>query len=99
MNMGMRMSYYIDPNVMAPPFVYHPCTFVASRTAGKTLLCREDGYSMVVEPDGSQVRWEAPADPNFDSPWTQADALGDMLMFRSAAGTNPGVPRGYRMIR
>lgn len=99
------MQYYIDINATAPPFTLNPCTFVPSAVAGKTLLCREsDGASMVVEPDGSQVRWIEPGADNFDSLYTQGTVLSGHLVFRSAAGPNAptppqvlGVPRAYRM--
>ena len=93
------MSYYID---LDQPLTSHspiPCTFVASKTPAKTLLCREsDGASMVVEPDGSQTRWMPPTDPNFDSAWTQGEPLGGFIIFRSANETTKGVPRQYKMV-
>ena len=89
------MSYAID---LHSPDVLMPCSFVASVQAGKTLHVREDGFSMVVEPDGSQTRWMPPGDPNWDSPWTRGDVMAGFHVYRSANGPNPGVPRGYRMI-
>lgn len=90
------MSYRID---LKTPDVLAPCSFVASNAApGKTLSVNEDGSSMVVEPDGSQVRSVPAGDNNWDSPWTQATIISGFLVYRSAAGTNPGVPRGYRMV-
>lgn len=89
--------YFID---LKFPDVVVPCTFVASVIPGKTLLVREDGSSMVVEPDGSQSRWVPAGDPNFDSPWTQGTPLSGFLVFRSSGGpTLPGVPRAFRMIQ
>ncbi len=90
------MSYSID---LTTPDVLLPCSFVASTVApGKMLTVGEDGSSMVVEPDGSQTRWVSAGSPNWDSPWTQATPLGGFLVYRSANGVDPGVPRGYRMI-
>lgn len=88
--------YRID---LQAPSVLVPCTFVPSTaTPGKTLCINEDGSSLVVEPDGSQQRTIPAGQPNWDSPWTQATAVDGFLVFRSANGPNPGVPRGYRMI-
>lgn len=90
------MSYRID---LKAPDVLVACSFVPSTAApGKTLCVNEDGASIVVEPDGSQVRTVPAGDGNWDSPWTQATIISGFLVYRSAAGTNPGVPRGYRMV-
>lgn len=99
------MNYYLD---LDQPLTSHspiPCTFVPSVEVGKTLLCREsDGACMVVEPDGTQTRWELPGTDGYDSPYTRATALGGFLVFRSAApaGTPPpedkGVSRMYKMV-
>lgn len=101
-------AYYLD---LDQPLTSHspiPCTYVPSVNPGKTLLVREsDGASMCVEPDGSQVRWIAAGASNFDSAWTQFDALSGFAVFRSAAGAVPppptpaeilGVPRMYKMV-
>lgn len=91
------MSYRID--LQLPTVALVPCTFVPSTAApGKTLCVNEDGSSLVVEPDGTQVRTVPAGQPNFDSPYTQAEVHGDLLIYRSANGPNLGVPRGYRMI-
>ncbi len=89
------MSYAID---LHAPDVLMPCSFVASVQAGKTLHIREDGASMVVEPDGSQTRWIPAGQENWDSPWTRGDVMSGFHIYRSAAGNVQGVPRGYRMI-
>lgn len=89
--------YYIDLKV---PDTLVPCTFTASTTApGHALIVREDGASMVVEPDGSQTRWMPAGDPNFDSPWTQGTVLSGFLVYRSSNPQTKGTPRGYRMIQ
>ena len=92
--------YYVD---LTAPNIFIPCTFVASKAAGKTLLCREsDGFSMVVEPDGSQTRWEAPGTDGYDSAWTQATILSGFIVFRSASDGPPptkGVVRQWRAIQ
>ncbi len=92
------MSYSVD--VQLPHVALVPCAFVPSANApGKTLMCREsDGASAVVEPNGTQVRWVLPSDPNFDSPWTQGLVMSGFLVYRSSTPTDSGVPRGYRMI-
>lgn len=93
--------YRIDmaaPVTAIPVFV--PCTFVQSaRAPGKTICVNEDGSSLVVEPDGSQKRTVAAGADNWDSAYTQASAVDGYLIYRSANGANPGVPRAYRMIR
>lgn len=89
------MTYRIDLNA---PTVLVPCTFVPSIVAGKTLCVNEDGSSVVVEPDGSQSRTEPAGSPNFDSAWTQATVLGDLLVYRSANPTTLGTPRAYRIV-
>lgn len=93
--------YRIDmsaPVTAVPKFV--PCTFVQStRAPGKLLCVNEDGSSLVVEPDGSQTRTVPAGGDNFDSAYTQATAVDGYLIYRSADGANPGVPRAYRMIR
>lgn len=90
------MSYRIDLNA---PATLVPCTFVPSVAApGKTLCVNEDGTSVVVLPDGSQRVPSEPPGPNWDSPWTQATVLSGFLVYRSAAGADPGKSRGYRMI-
>ena len=101
-------AYYIDMLKNDPIPVFVPCTFVPSKVPGKTLITREsDNASMVIEPDGSQVRWIAPGADNYDSPWTQADVLSGFAVFRSAAGSNAppehpeqilGVPHPFRMV-
>ncbi len=89
-------GYRID---LSQPDVLVPCSFVASTHApGKTLCLNEDGYSIVVEPDGAQVRSIPPDDPNFDSPWTQGTILSGFLVYRSATDQTAGTPRGYRMV-
>jgi hypothetical protein len=88
--------YRIDLQVLAVVLV--PCSFVPSMAPGKMLCVNEDGSSLVVEPDGSQVRTVPAGDPNFDTAYTQADVCGDLLVYRSASGSNRGVPRAYRMV-
>lgn len=93
------MSYYIDLKAPETPIA---CTYEASVAApGKTLLVNEQQESMVVEPDGTQVRWMPRTDPEgrFDSAYTQGTELSGFLMFRSASGDNKGTPRAIRMIR
>lgn len=90
------MTYRID---LGTPSVTTPCTFAPSAAApGKTLCINEDGSSMVVEPDGSQVRNIPAGDPNWDSPWTQGTVYGDLIVFRSANTNTLGVPRTYKMV-
>ena len=90
------MNYSID---LTTPDVLLPCAFVPSTAApGKILTVDEQGRSMVVEPDGSQLRWVDAGAPNWDSPWTQGTPLGGFLVYRSANEHTAGVPRGYRMI-
>lgn len=88
--------YRID--LIAPSFVV-PCAFIPSTAApGKTICVNEDGSALVVEPDGSQVRTVAAGAANWDSPYTQADVIDGFLVYRSANGANPGVPRAYKMV-
>lgn len=90
------MSYRIDLN---SPATLVPCSFVASTAApGKWLSVNENGNTLVVLPDGSQRANDEPPGPNWDSPWTQAEKLSGFLVYRSANGQNPGVPRGYKMV-
>lgn len=89
------MSYRIDLNT---PNVLVPCSFVASVEAGKTLSVNEDGSSLCVEPNGSQVRTIPAGDPNWDSPYTRGTVLDGFLVYRSATASSLGAPRGYRMI-
>lgn len=92
------MPYRIDLNVN--PVVLVPCTFVPSTVdPSKTLSVNEDGSSIVVEPDGSQVRTMPAGDPNFDSAYTQGTLLSGLLVYRSASGDNLGVPRAYKVIQ
>jgi hypothetical protein len=96
----MSMAYYFDAEAPGVP-VFQPCTFVPSQTIpGRLITVREsDGAAMVVEPNGTQVRWIPPGDPAFDSPWTLGTPMGDLLMYRSASSpTDLGVPHGYRMV-
>lgn len=87
------MTYRIDLNT---PTVLTPCSLVpSSNCPGKTLCINEDGASIVVEPNGTQVRTVPAGEGNWDSPWTQADLLGDILVYRSSGG----VPRGYRIVQ
>ena len=86
-------KYLIDMHVPAVSLV--PCSIVPSVSApGMFLGIKEDGSSIVVEPDGSQVRTIPAGQSNWDSPWTQASLLGDKLVYRSSGGT----PRGYLVI-
>jgi len=86
------MMYIIDLNF---PTILIPCSLVPSTAApGKTLCINENGESIVVEPNGTQVRTIPSGQPNWDSPWTQADLLGDTLVYRSSGGK----PRGYKVI-
>lgn len=87
--------YRIDLNF---PTAVIPCSFVPSREPGKTLCLDERGRSMVVEPNGTQVRWIDPGQDNWDSEWTRGTVLSGFLVYRSASGDDPGVPRAYRMI-
>jgi hypothetical protein len=87
------MKYVIDMHVPAVKLV--PCTLVPSGNQPGYYLCvHEDGSSVVVEPDGSQVRTIPAGQSNWDSAWTQAALLGDKLVYRSSGGT----PRGYLVI-
>jgi hypothetical protein len=54
----------------------------------------ENGASIVVEPDGCQVRTVPAGQSNWDSPWTQASLYGDKLVYRSSGGQ----ARGYLVI-
>lgn len=58
------------------------------------------GASMVIEPNGSQVRWMAPTDLNFDSAWTRFTPMSGFAVFRSDSTDPPmkGVPVMFRMI-
>lgn len=95
------MSYRIDLN---SPTILTPCSFVPSaKSPGKMLSVNEDGSSVCVQPDGDEYYVNAegqrmpfvPAnDPNFDSPWTQADPIDEFLVYRSSNGA----PRAYRMV-
>jgi hypothetical protein len=77
-----------------------PCTFVPSTAnPGKLLSVNENGWSLVVLPNGQERPTAEPPGPNWDSPWTWGDPLGDLLIYRSADAAGPGVPRGYRMAR
>ncbi len=78
-----------------------PCTVIPSINAiGKMVCVNEDGSSLVVLPDGSQRSTSEPStSPNFDSPWTQADLISGVLFYRSFQGSNPGIPRAYRVYR
>lgn len=89
------MSYRID---LTTPSVLAPCSYVASVEAGKTLSVNEDGSSLCVEPNGSQVRMIPAGDPNWDSPYTRGTVIDGFLVYRSANGPNLGVPRGYKMV-
>ncbi len=86
------MKYVIDMHV--PTVHLMPCTIVASVQPGMWLCVKEDGSSLVVEPDGTQVRTVPAGQTNWDSAWTQAALLGDKLVYRSSGGT----PRGYLVI-
>lgn len=90
------MNYRID--LQQATVVLVPCAFQPSSVAGKTLCLNTDGSSLVVEPDGSQVRTVPAGEPNWDSAYTQAVVHGDLLVFQSANGSDPGVPRAYRMV-
>lgn len=90
------MSYRIDLNF---PTVLVPCTFVPSAEIGKTLCVNEDGQSLVIEPDGTQVRTMPPGDPNYDSPYTRGVLSDGFLVYRSASGENLGQPRAYKVIQ
>jgi hypothetical protein len=88
------MAYTIDMQLSPAHLV--PCSIVASTaTPGMYLQVLEDGSSVVVEPNGSQVRTIPAGQGNWDSPWTQAGLYGDKLVYRSSGG----VPRGYLVIR
>lgn len=90
--------YRIDLNAPGVP-VLIPCTFVPSQAApGKTLCVNEQGMSMVVEPDGSQVRWVPAGGDGYDSPYTQGTVLSGLLVYRSATPDSLGVPHGYKMV-
>ncbi len=91
----MASGYRID---LIAPTVLIPCSFVDSAAAGKTVCVNEDGSALVVEPDGVTVRTVPAGDPNFDSPWTQAEIKTGFLVYRSASGSVQGVPRAYKMI-
>ena len=99
------MTYVID--MQAPTTKLIPCSLQQSTVVPGMYLCvMENGWSLVVLPDGN-VRTkpspsgpvpdlEPPSSPNFDSAWTQAAFLaGDKLVYRSSGG----VPRGYLVIR
>jgi len=90
------MSYRIDLQHASVALV--ACAFVPSVAPGKTICVNEDGSSLVVEPDGSQVRTVPAGGDNWDSPYTRAEIHGDLLVYRSANGADPGVPRAYRMV-
>jgi hypothetical protein len=90
------MTYRID--LQLPTVALVPCTFVPSSVAGKTLCVNVDGSSLVVEPNGAQVRTVAAGAENWDSLWTQAIVHGDLLVYQSPNGTDPGIPRAYRMV-
>ncbi len=86
------MSYRIDLN---SPALLVPCTFVPSREIGKTLCVNEDGSSLVVEPNGTQVRTVTAGADNWDSEWTRGTLLSGFLVYRSSGG----VPRAYKAIQ
>lgn len=82
------------------PTVLIPGTFEPSIAApGRTLFVDEQDRSLVVEPNGSQTRWIPRGEAGFDSPYTWGTELAGFLIYRSANGADPGMPRGYRMIR
>lgn len=91
------MSYRID--IQQADVELIGCAFVASKAAGKTLCVNEDGSSLVVEPNGTErPGGQPPNTDNWDSAYTQAEVHGDLLVYRSANGADPGVPRAYRMV-
>lgn len=87
------MKYVVDMHVATVHLV--PCHIVPSTvTPGMYLCVKEDGSTLVVEPNGDQNRTVPAGQSNWDSPWTQAALLGDKLVYRSSGGT----PRGYLVI-
>jgi hypothetical protein len=72
---------------------------VPSAENGKTLCVNEDGQSLVIEPDGTQIRTMPPGDPNFDSAYTQGILSSGFLVYRSASGADLGKPRAYKVIQ
>lgn len=82
-----------------PAGVPAPCTFVPSTAApGKTLIVEPGGNTLVVLPNGSERSTSEPPGPNWDSPWTWGEVYGELIIYQSASGTNPGVARAYRMV-
>lgn len=93
------MPYRID--IQKPNATLVPCTFVPSVAApGKTLCVNENGHSLVVQPDGTERQDDEPPGEHWDSPWTQADAIDNILVYRSDGTGWPAtrVPRGYKMV-
>ena len=88
------LTYAIDMHLDTVKLI--PCSLRNSTNPGYYNLILEDGEAVCIEPDGSHSRNINPADPNFDSPWTQAAFLaGDKLIFRSSNG----IPHGFVIIR
>jgi hypothetical protein len=95
------MTYVIDMHVPTTHLI--PCSLKESTVVPGMWLCvMENGWALVVQPDGN-IRMkgtvpdlEPPSSPNFDSAWTQAAYLaGDKLVYRSSGG----VPRGFLVIK
>lgn len=94
-DMSAPVVVHSDNGVITiPGTVPVPCKFVPSKVAGKTLCLNEDDASIVVEPNGSQVRTVPAGADNWDSEWTQAEILDGFLVYRSSGG----VPRMYKMV-
>lgn len=88
--------YRID---LRDPMIVVPCTFVPSKASPDKMLClNEDGSTIVVEPDGSQIRTVPQGDPNWDSPWTQGTLMDGFLVYRSANEQTKGTPRAYKVL-
>lgn len=91
-------AYRID--LQTPLVRAVPCTFVPSTVVpGKILSVNEDGSALVVLPNGTErPAGEPKTSTNWDSPWTQAECIDDLLIYRSAEGPTPGTPRIYKRI-
>jgi hypothetical protein len=76
------------------------CTYEASINApGKTICYNEDGSALVVEPQsaGGKIRPTRP-DETADSLWCQADACGDLLVYRPDPDNEPDHIVAFRMV-
>jgi hypothetical protein len=80
--------------------VLEACTYEASSASpGKTICYNEDGSALVVEPQsaGGKIRPTRP-DEHADTPWCQADACGDLLVYRPDPVNEPDWIVAFRMV-